>query len=282
MNPKPVTVGLCVALFSMTAAITASAQGAPPAATPTQGAEDLAKQLANPIANLVSIPLQVNWEEGVGPQDDLRFVLNFQPVVPFSLNERWNLIGRFILPFVSQPPLVGGGSTSAGTGDIVLSAFFSPAEAKRAVWAVGPVFTLPTTSDPFLGSGKWSIGPTAIVLKQTGPWTYGALANHLWSYADTGNTDRRDVNQTLLQPFVSYTTRDAVSIAVSSEATGNWESPTGEDWTVPILFNVSKVTRLGPFPFSLGGGLGVFVVTPDGGPEWKLRMTGTVILPRAR
>jgi hypothetical protein len=251
------------------------------AQTPPASEADVAKQLANPIANMVSIPLQFNWEEGVGPNEDLRFVLNFQPVVPFSLNDRWNLIGRMIVPFIGQPSLIDGGSPTSGTGDIVLSAFLSPVESPRAVWGVGPVFALPTTTDPFLGSGKWSIGPTAVVLKQTGHFTYGALMNHLWSVANTGNYERDDVNQTYLQPFVSYTTPTAVTFGLSSEASANWEAD-NDRWTVPVMLNVSKVTRLGPFPFSLGGGIGIFAAGPDGGPDWKLRMAATLILPRAR
>jgi hypothetical protein len=259
----------------------AAAQQPAAAAPAAPSQEDLAKQLANPIANLVSLPLQFNWEQGVGPHEDLRFVLNFQPVVPFSLNERWNLIGRMIVPFIGQPALVPGGEPTSGTGDIVMSAFFSPTGSRRAVWGVGPVFALPTTTDPYLGSGKWSIGPTAVVLKQAGQVTYGALVNHLWSVANTGNYDRDDVNQTYLQPFLSYTTKTAVTLAVSSEASGNWEAD-DDTWTVPLIFNVSKVTRLGPFPFSVGGGFGVFVAKPEGGPDWKLRMVTTLILPRAR
>ncbi len=245
-------------------------------------AENVAKQLANPIANLVSIPLQFNWEEGVGTNDDLRTVVNFQPVVPFTLNEDWNFIGRMILPYLSQPSLVPGAPSTSGMGDMLLSLFFSPVKSNVAIWGVGPVVALPMTTDPFLGTGKWSAGPTAVVLKQSGQWTYGALVNHLWSFADTGDIERNDVNQSYLQPFIAYTTKRAVTFNVSSESTANWEAASGEEWTVPININVSKVTKLGPFPFSLGAGAGVFVEKPEGAPEWKLRVTATLILPRAR
>jgi hypothetical protein len=245
-------------------------------------AENVAKQLANPIANLVSIPLQFNWEQGVGANDDLRTVINFQPVVPFTLNEDWNVIGRMILPYINQPSPIRGAPATAGTGDMLMSAFFSPARPRGAIWGVGPVVAVPTTTDPFLGSGKWSAGPTAVILMQSGQWTYGALVNHLWSFADTGDIARADVDQTYLQPFLAYTTKTAVTYNISSESTANWEAASGEEWTVPINLSMSKVTKLGPFPFSLSVGAGVFVEKPEGVPEWKLRFTATLILPRAR
>lgn len=245
-------------------------------------AEHIAKQLSNPVADLVSVPLQFNWEEGVGPNDDLRTIVNFQPVVPFALSEDLNVIGRMILPYVSQPSLAPGAESVSGTGDMLVSSFFSPAGSKSVTWGVGPVVSLPMTTDPALGSGKWSAGPTAVLVMHGGQWTYGALVNHLWSFADTGDIERDNVNQTFLQPFLAYTTKSAVTFNLNSEATANWEASSGEDWTVPINVAVSKVTKLGPFPFSLAVGGGVFVERPRGGPEWKLRFTATLILPRAR
>jgi hypothetical protein len=187
-----------------------------------------------------------------------------------------------ILPFINQPSLAPGASSTSGTGDMLLSGFFSPTKPRGAIWGVGPVIALPTTTDPFLGSGKWSAGPTAVVLKQAGQWTYGALANHLWSFANTGDIERHEVNQTYLQPFLSYTTKSAASFSLSTEASRNWEAADGEEWTVPINLSASKVTRLGPFPFSIAVGAGYYVEQPEGGPEWKFRLTGTLILPRAR
>jgi hypothetical protein len=245
-------------------------------------AENVAKQLANPIANLVSVPLQLNWEQGVGPNVDLRTVINLQPVVPFSFNDDWNLIGRMILPFINQPSLAPGVAPSSGTGDMLLSGFFSPTRPRHAIWGVGPALSLPMTTDPLLGSGKWSAGATAVVLKQSGRWTYGALVNHLWSFANTGNLERADVNQTFLQPFLAYTTKTAATVTLNSEASRNWEAASGEEWTVPLIISASKVTRLGPFPFSFAIGAGYYVESPSGGPDWKLRFTATLILPKAK
>lgn len=281
------TVHACVtaAVMSLALAGPATAQQATGQSGQAAGpsASDLAKQLSNPVADLVSIPIQFNWEQGVGPDEGLRTITNIQPVLPMTLNDDWNLIGRFILPVVGQPPLVPNGQSSFGTSDILLSAFLSPSQS-RLIWGVGPALTLPTTTDPFLGAGKWSIGPTAVVLKQRGSWTYGALVNHLWSYASvsTSAKDRADVNQTFLQPFLAYATATGVTIGINSESTANWEAEDGEEWTVPINLVISKVTRLGPFPFQMGAGFGIFATAPEGGPSWKLRAVFVLLLPRTK
>jgi hypothetical protein len=264
---------VCTLLVS----VSAMAQGARPA---TPSAEELGKQLTNPVADLVSLPVQMNWEEGVGPDNDLSWIMKFQPVVPFHITKDWNLIGRMILPYITQPSLTTGGPTASGTGDIEASAFFSPKNVKHGlVWGVGPVFNLPTTTNPMLGSGQWGIGPTFVILKLDGRRTFGILANQIWGFADTGNVPRTGLNAMYLQPFFAYTTSKAVTYTVNSESTANWAASSGGTWTIPINFIVSKVTKLGPFPFQVGGGGGYYVDSPEGGPTWQLRAQFTLILP---
>jgi hypothetical protein len=269
-RPIPALIACCLSF----AATFAQAGGA------GQDAEEISKQLSNPVADLVSLPFQLNWENGVGPEDGLRFVLNFQPVVPFHLSPRWNLIGRMIAPYIAQPPLAPGVSATSGLGDILLSAFLSPAGGDSGLtWGVGPVLNLPATSDPALGSGKWGAGPTGLVLVSTPSWTYGALVNHVWGIADVSDAERSDLNGTFLQPFVARHFPKAVTLTVQSESTYDWEADNGEEWTVPVNVLVSRVTKLGPFPFSVAGGGGYYVESPAAGPDWKLRLAFTVILP---
>jgi hypothetical protein len=256
--------------------------GAHGAAPEPSGSEELAKQLSNPIADLASIPFQFNWNGGVGPDHSLQLVLNIQPVVPVSLSIRWNLVGRFILPMVSQPAATPGDQPAFGFGDVVMSLFLSPNKQQGLVWGAGPVFGLPMGTDPRLGSGKWEVGPTAVVLWLGGPWTIGGLVNQLFSFAGVSDQPRDSVSQLFVQPFVAYSTPSAVTFTLMSETTINWKAASSQAATVPIEALVSKVTKLGPLPFSVQAGGGYFVDAPTGGPEWRARLTFVVLLPRKK
>lgn len=244
--------------------------------TLAEDSQELAKKLSNPVASLISIPVELDYDQDIGPQDDgERSTLTFKPVVPITLNSEWNLISRTIVPLVYQDDIFPGADDQTGLGDTLQSFFFSPAKptAGGIIWGAGPVILFPTATDDLLGSEKWGLGPTGVVLTQKGPWTYGMLANHIWDVA--GDDDRADINNTFLQPFLSYTTPTAWTFSLQTESTYSWEN---EEWSVPINFIVSKLTKLGKLPVQYKAGLRYWADSPDSGPEGLGFKLGIVFL----
>jgi hypothetical protein len=247
-------------------------QGSQP--PPDTEATALAKQTQNPVASLISVPLQANWDFGLGERDATGTLLNIQPVMPFALTKSTNVILRVIMPLISQPG--EDGERMNGLGDIVTTAFLSPANTGRIIWGVGPVFLLPAATNNALGAEKFGIGPSVVMLTQPGPWTVGFLFNHIWS--TSGAADREDVNSTFLQPFVNYNLGGGLSLGAMSEATASWNAD--ETWTAPLVLTVGKVARLGMRPVNFIVGAGPTIASPEGGANWRFRFQAVFMYPR--
>jgi hypothetical protein len=245
----------------------------------SEGDAGLAQELSNPLADLMSIPFQLNYDRDIGPLDEgTKYQLNIQPVVPFELSDDWNLITRTIVPVIWQEDTFPNSGSQFGLGDINMSLFFSPRKPTPGglIWGAGPVLLFPTATDDLLGAEKWGAGPAAIVLTVRGPWTLGALANHIWSLA--GNGGRSDISNTFLQPFAAYTWPSAWTASVQSESTYNWKT---EKWSVPVNVAVSKLVRWGKLPVSLQAGVGYWAESPNTGAEgFRFRLQATFVLPK--
>lgn len=243
--------------------------------------EALQKATQNPVASLISVPVQNNLNFGVNPGYRNQDVLNIQPVIPVGISKDWNLIVRWIAPIVYQPIPNAPGTPETGEyglGDMVPSFFISPKKPGKLIWGVGPVFQLPTATNTYLGQGKFGIGPTVVALLQPGHWTLGVLANNVWSVAGDGS--RPDVNQFLLQYFINYNLKKGWFITWQPTLTANWEATNGNTWTVPFGGGIGRIMKLGNQPVSLTGQFYGNAVHPEGTPSWSMRLQIAFLFPK--
>jgi hypothetical protein len=258
----------------------------------------LAAAAQNPVAAMYSVPFQNNTYFGAGPNHDKTLnVLNIQPVLPFTVGD-WNIISRTIAPLIYVPSInTGFGGADAlgedvtaasaglrgipqtfGLGDINQTFYFSPVAPSPFIWGVGPSINLPTATSNIIGSGKLSVGPAAVGLIMPRPWVFGLLARQLFSIA--GPNGRADVNQTLLQPFVTYNLPGGWYLTSSPVITANWSAPSSQRWTVPIGGGGGKIFAISGQPINASLQAYGNAERPSGGPNWALRFQVQFLFPR--
>jgi hypothetical protein len=255
-----------------------TAQQTPPSTADASATEALQKAVQNPVASLISVPLQNNTNFDYGPFNRTQDVLNIQPVIPIKLTTNWNLIARIIQPIVWQPYPNQNTGGEYGLGDMNPSFFLSPSKPGKLIWGVGPAFVIPTATNDILGQGKVSMGPSVVVLAQPPHWTIGALINNVWSVAGSGS--RPPVNQMLLQYFINYNMQKGWYITLQPIITANWRASSGNIWTVPFGGGVGRIMKLGSQPVNLTAQFYGNAAYPAGASSWSIRLQIAFLFPK--
>jgi hypothetical protein len=254
------------------------------AGTAAPSADDLRAKAQNPLATLISLPFEQSLD--FGAPDGTAYILNVQPVIPINLGD-WNLINRTIVPFASVSGEIGGlpglpegtkGGRVWGLGDINHTSFLSPANSGPITWGVGPSIQLPTATDSQLGTEKWSIGPSAVFLVQPAPWSIALLVRQIWSFA--GKSDRADVSQFVIQPFINYNLDDGWYLVSEPAFSANWEAHDDQRWTAQIGGGFGRLFTIGEQPINIRGQGFYNVERPDSAPEWVATLNVAFLFPK--
>jgi len=239
--------------------------------------EELAKAAQNPVASMISLPFQNDTNFNFGPEEKTQNVLNIQPVWPISLNEKWNVITRTIVPIISQPEFTPSGDRTNGLGDTTFTAFLSPKDSGDLIWGVGPAILIPTATDDDLGSDEWGAGPSAVFLTMPGHWVIGSLFSNVWSFGGSGSDK---VNTFTWQPFVNYNMARGWYLTSSPIITANWEASSDDTWTVPLGGGFGRIFRVGKQAMNAQFQGFYNVEKPEFGSDWGLRLQFQLLYPK--
>lgn len=279
-----------LALWGTSAAVGVALLAVLPAQAQESQEAELAKKTLNPVASLISLPVKFDYDSNIGPAEEgNKAAVTIQPVLPFSISADWNLISRTLIPLINQRNLVpgtadeegavdvAGSGTQEGIGDITQQFYFSPKQPTAGgwIWGIGPQVLLPTGADK-MTANKWGLGPTAVILKQASGWTYGGMANQMWSVS--GNT-KPDLSVLYVQPFLAYTTRTYTTVGINTESIYNWKT---SNWSVPANLTLTQILKIGRQPLSVQAGVRYWVSTPDyvGPKNLGYRLQITLLFPK--
>lgn len=240
---------------------------------------ELQRASQNPVSSMISLPFQNNTFFETGPKGKTQNILLIQPVIPFSINDDWNFIARSVIPLLTQPPFNNAQKRNFGLGNIQFQGFLSPKEGVGG-WLVGfgPILEFPTNSGPDgrFGSDNFSAGPAFVALKMKGPWVYGGLITHLWSYAGSDP----EVNTTVFQPFVNYNLKNGWYLGLSPAIVANWAAHNSQRWTIPLGGGIGRVFRIGKQPVNASVRVYHNVQSPRNGSDWQLQLSLQFLFPK--
>ena len=270
-------VGLSTPLLGLLLGATVQAQQVTPPTQPettiAPSAQDLAKSVHNPFEDFIKVPIESDTAFSIGPHHNTGESLNVEPLLPFRLSAEWDLIVQPNVTVTYQP----SPHEAYGLEDLQTSLFLTPHGADKWLWGIGPLFQFPTATATDLGTGRWSAGPTAAFIYSRGPWFNSILAYHLMSFA--GNRDRGSVNQTFIEPQLSYNFESGWYLDSNPSITFDWTADAADGWTVPMGADVGKAFSFGSQAMSLQGGAYYFIERPSGTPQWMIRVQGTLLFP---
>jgi len=227
---------------------------------------ELEREDQNPLSRFAKVQFEDNAQFGFGPDNEVLNFFRVQPVMPFHLNQNWDLVTRLIIPVVHQPfP-----ESTDGLSDINVQLFLTPAQTGKFIWGVGPAFILPTATDELIGTEKWSAGPAAAAVYINGPWLIGVVAQNVISFA--GDDSRDDVNAMTVRPTINYNFPNGWYLSSSPSIAANWKADSKNRWFVPMGGGVGKVFHVGGQKMSALFESYYHVVSPEIGPDWQMRL----------
>jgi hypothetical protein len=235
--------------------------------------QELAISVHNPFEDFVKVPIQSTTGFQLGRSHKVGDAWNIEPLVPFSLTADWDLMARPSLTVAYAPTP----HEQSGLADLQTSFFLTPHNATTWIWGAGPIFQFPTASSSELGTGRWSAGPTAALVYSKGPWFDAILAYHLMSFA--GNRGRGSVNQTYIEPEVSYNFESGWYVDCDPPMTFDWTADAANGWTIPMGADVGKAFNVESQAMSFQVGAYDLLKRPDGAPQWIIRVSATFLFP---
>lgn len=230
----------------------------------------------NPIAHVISLPVQNNLYTSVGPYRKKADSVLIQPVVPFKIDSNWSLITRTIVPIVHDPKVSESQGAKTGLGNIEPQFYVTPAHPGQLIWGAGAQLWLPTASSRYVGYNHWGGGPAAVVLTIDGPWVAGALLNNVWA----GGSGTKRVNELTFNPFINYNMPAGWYATSTPVMTANWARKGPDRWTVPLGGGFGRVFMIDGVHYNARAEVFGNAARPQYAPSAQIQFQLQVLFPQ--